>query len=216
MASELSLQEVTLFLTERLKGVLPGAHAHEQMQAIPTGNARLKFDHAVPPRQGSVLILLYEQAGFVHFPLIKRPEYSGAHSGQVSLPGGKTEPGEDIITTALRECEEEIGIQRSNVAIIGKLTDFHVVPSNFLVTPVIGVMRSTPVFIPDPFEVARVFPASLEDLVKAEAVKKKEIIVGAGFQLIAPHFEIDGEIVWGATAMILGELRSLLMEDKSQ
>jgi 8-oxo-dGTP pyrophosphatase MutT (NUDIX family) len=207
-----SLREVTFFLAERLKHALPGAAAHEKMQAVPTGNAKLRFDHKVPPRRGSVLICLYEHQDRVFFPLIKRPEYSGTHSGQVSLPGGKAEPGEDVIITALRECEEEIGIQRKEIKILGQLTDFHVVPSNFLVTPVVGMMTSAPLFIPDAFEVARVFPASLHDLMNINAVKEKEIIVGAGFQLMAPHFEIDGEVVWGATAMILSELRYLLWE----
>jgi 8-oxo-dGTP pyrophosphatase MutT (NUDIX family) len=207
-----SLREVVSFLNARLINGLPGSLAHDRMRARPTGSARLKFEHTVPPRRGGVLILLYEYDGLVYFPLIQRPEYGGAHSGQISLPGGKAEPGEDIVTTALRECEEEVGVKRNEIIVVGRLSDFHVEPSNFIVTPVIGVMESTPVFIPDKFEVVRVITAGLNDIIDNGAIKQKEIVVGSGFQLMAPHFEIDGEVVWGATAMMLNELREILLE----
>jgi 8-oxo-dGTP pyrophosphatase MutT (NUDIX family) len=72
------------------------------MRATPIGDLLPDFKHALPPKPGSVLILLYEENGLIRFPLIKRPTYSGAHSGQVSLPGGKAESGETFVETALR------------------------------------------------------------------------------------------------------------------
>src|SRR6478609_11481933 len=90
-------------LSTRLTQPLLGSAAHEPMRANPVGPVRPKFEHQLPPKPGSVLILLYEDGRKIKFPLIKRPEYPGAHSGQISLPGGKAEPGENYLQTALRE-----------------------------------------------------------------------------------------------------------------
>src|SRR5688572_32572771 len=97
----LSLPNLCQQLEERLLLPLPGGDAHEPFRAKAVGDVRPLFDHKHPPRPGGVLILLYENDGYVKFPLIKRAEYLGAHSGQVSFPGGKAEQGEDSITTAL-------------------------------------------------------------------------------------------------------------------
>lgn len=202
----MSFEELTQKLSERLLLELPGATAHEPMRAIPIGSTIPKFEHKLPAKPGSVLILLYEEDGIVKFPLIKRPEYLGAHSGQISLPGGKAENGETPIETALREGEEEIGIDGSKVKVLGRLSDFFVIPSNFLVTPIVGTI-SNPVFTPDKREVARILAADLFDLLREEAVLQKEIIAAGQYRMMAPHFEIDGEVVWGATAMMLNELR---------
>ena len=127
-------------LKERLLDPLPGDSAHTPMRAIPIGDLTPRFDHSLPPKPGGVLILLYEDdAGLIRFPLIKRQEYTGAHSGQVSLPGGKAEQGEDPIFTALRECEEEIGVDRNSLVVLGRLTNFFVIPSNFIITPVVAI-----------------------------------------------------------------------------
>ena len=200
-------------LKERLLDPLPGDSAHTAMRAIPIGALTPRFDHSLPPKPGGVLILLYEDdAGLIRFPLIKRQEYSGAHSGQVSLPGGKAEQGEDPIVTALRECEEEIGVDRNSLVVLGRLTNFFVIPSNFIITPVVAIAASMPVFKPDPYEVARIFSFPLRDLLNDDAIKQKEIVAAGKFKLMAPHFEIDGEIVWGATAMMLNEFRTILRD----
>ena len=143
-------------LEARLKFPLPGARAHEPLRATPTGLIKPKFEHLVPPRPGSVLILLYWDNGQLKFPLTKRPEYLGAHSGQVSFPGGKAEANEDAIQTALREAEEEIGISGNQVRIIGKLSNFFVIPSNFMVTPIVGFLDGKPIFTPQESEVTRI------------------------------------------------------------
>jgi 8-oxo-dGTP pyrophosphatase MutT (NUDIX family) len=199
-------------LSSRLQEALPSALAHDPLRAIPIGNTRPTFDHKLPPRPGSVLILLYEDAGRISFPLIKRAEYNGAHSGQISLPGGKAEPGEDAIDTALREAEEEIGVDHRVVNVIGRLSEFHVIPSNFLVTPVVASISEKPEFRPDPYEVVRILKADIDDLLKEDAIRTKEIVAAGTFRLQAPHFEIDNEVVWGATAMMLNEFRLVLKE----
>jgi 8-oxo-dGTP pyrophosphatase MutT (NUDIX family) len=200
-------------LKERLLAPLPGASAHTPMRAIPIGDLSPRFDHSLPPKPGGVLILLYEDdAGLIRFPLIRRQEYTGAHSGQVSLPGGKAEQGEDPIMTALRECEEEIGVDRNSLLVLGRLTNFFVIPSNFIITPVVAITSTVPLFKPDPYEVNRILSFPLRDLLHEDAIKEKEIIAAGKFRLMAPHFEIDGEIVWGATAMMLNEFRTVLRD----
>lgn len=207
----MSLDELTEKLSLRLQRTLPGATAHNPMRAIPVGDFRPNFEHKLPPKPGSVLILLYEEQGAIRFPLIKRPVYTGAHSGQVSLPGGKAEAGEDVVQTALREGEEEIGVDHHAVKVIGRLSDFFVIPSNFMVTPVIGVVKD-PVFRPDPREVSRIISCSLLDLLLEGAIKSKEILAAGQYRMMAPHFEIEDEVVWGATAMMLNEFRMVLLD----
>ncbi|QOI98310.1 MAG: CoA pyrophosphatase [Flammeovirgaceae bacterium] len=199
-------------LTKRLAGKLPGSFAHEPLRAKPVGQVIPRFEHKTPPRPGSVLILLCPQTDSFIFPLIKRPDYSGLHSGQISLPGGKAESGETAVETALREAQEEIGIDPAQVNVLGRLTDFFVVPSNFMVTPVVGFAKATPVFKPDQHEVVKILMGKLSDILDDSAIKSKEIVVANRYTMLAPHFEIDGEIVWGATAMMLNEFRLVLRD----
>lgn len=199
-------------LRDRLKHDLPGPAAHEPLKATPTGLIKPKFEHKLPPRPGSVLILLYPDKGTIKFPLTLRADYPGAHGGQISLPGGKAEPDEDYLTTALREAEEEIGVRRDDLTVIGRLSDFFVVPSNYLITPVVASVHAKPVFHPDPIEVVRILEGNIDDLLKDDAIQTKEILAAKMYPMLAPHFEIEGEVVWGATAMMLNELRMVLRE----
>lgn len=202
-------------LSQRLKAPLPGPQAHEPLRAIPIGLITPRFEHRSPPRPGSVLILLYEERGKIMFPLTKRPDYLGAHGGQISLPGGKAETGETRIETALREAEEEIGVPASQIEIVGELTEFFVIPSNFLITPVVGYLRGSPEFIPDSKEVKKIINASVEDLLQVDAVHTKEILAAKMFPMMAPHFEVENEVVWGATAMMINEFRMVVQSLKS-
>jgi len=199
-------------LADRLKNPLPGQQAHEPLRATPIGLIKPKFEHAVPAKPGSVIILLYELEGRTFFPLTKRPDYLGTHGGQISLPGGKAEPGESVIDTALREAEEEIGVIRNQIEIVGTLSEFFVIPSNFMVTPVVAYLKERPKFKPDPKEVVRIINGSLDQLVRDDAVHTKEILAAKMFPMLAPHFEIEDEVVWGATAMILNEFRMVVRE----
>lgn len=208
------LESLIKNLEERLKQPLPGALAHDLMRATPVGPLKPDFRHKLPPKPGAVLILLYQDQDRIKFPLIKRQEYLGAHSGQVSLPGGKAEENEDAIETALREAEEEIGLSRNQVEVIGKLSDFFVIPSNFLVTPIVVASSVIPQLKPDPREVARILTGDLLTLTQQDAILNKEIVAAGQFRMMAPHFEIEGEVVWGATAMILNELCHVVREIK--
>jgi 8-oxo-dGTP pyrophosphatase MutT (NUDIX family) len=207
-----SLQDLSIKLKDRLLLPLPGGDAHESYRAHPVGDVKPVFNYKSPPRPGGVLILLYERDGEIKFPLIKRPEYLGAHSGQVSLPGGKAEAGEDNVACALREAEEEIGIARNEISVLGSLSDFFVMPSNFMITPVVGVLHHKPIFKADTREVARIVEADLSLILRDDAIKQKEILAAGKYRMNAPHFEIEDEVVWGATAMILNEFRVILQE----
>lgn len=206
------LNRVVEHVRRRLTAALPGRIAHEPLRAVPVEGRDMNFKHITPPKPGSVLVLLYEDNQVVKFPLIKRPVYAGAHSGQISLPGGKAEAGEDYVKTALREAEEEIGVKQTEIEVLGCLSEFYVIPSNFLVTPVVGVVAGDVTFTPDAFEVERILSGTLTDLLKQDAVKQKEILAAGKYRMMAPHFEIDNEIVWGATAMMLNEFRLVLQE----
>ncbi len=199
-------------LSIRLAQPLPGSVAHEPMRATPVGPIRPKFEHRLPPKPGSVLILLYEDEGKIKFPLTKRPEYLGAHAGQISLPGGKAEPGENYIQTALREGQEEIGIHPDELTVVGRLSDFFVIPSNYLIVPVVAYTRTRPIFIPQESEVVKILEGSLDDLVRDDAIQTKEILAAKMYPMLAPHFLIENEVVWGATAMMLNEFRIIVRE----
>ncbi|REJ81431.1 MAG: CoA pyrophosphatase [Bacteroidetes bacterium] len=162
---------------------------------------------------GSVMILLYEEEERVKIPLILRPDNTGIHSGQVALPGGRFEPAdENLINTALRETKEEIGVDSDRIKLIGKLTELYIPPSNFLVYPHIGMLKGRPLFIPDRKEVVKVIPLDLELLMDERRVHEKEIRLSNGLGIVTPYFNVNGYTVWGATAMILSEFKSVLYE----
>ncbi len=207
--------EVLGFLERGIQLPLPGKDAHLQMSPNPVDLRR--FDSKIPldHRKGSVLILVYPENGKAYFPLIKRPEYPGIHSGQIAFPGGKMEPGDkDEVQTALREASEEVGIYPENVRIIGRMSDLFIPASNFLVSPVLGFSVSRPDFVPEEREVSRIIPTALSGLFHPELRKRKVLEFSDDFRLDTPYFEVDQEMVWGATAMILSELIQLLENGK--
>ena len=160
-------------------------------------------DHA---KLGGVLILLYPQNGHIYLPLMLRPTYKGIHSGQVSFPGGKMEQQDtDLVSTALREAEEEIGISRERIRIIGNLSELYVFASNFKVLPVVGFIEEKPVFHPDRKEVEQVIETNLAMLLDPSNIKRTDIQIASGFKINAPYYDVDGHVVWGATAVMLSE-----------
>lgn len=156
------------------------------------------------------MILLYPHNGDIYLPLMKRPVYQGAHSGQVSFPGGKFEPEDlDLKMTALRETEEEIGVKSSQVEVIGELSELFIIASNFKVFPTIGFVKERPVFIPDAVEVEHVLEVSLSHLQDLSKRGIEEMAFG-DYTINSPYFDVDGHVVWGATAMMLSEFLQLV------
>lgn len=166
---------------------------------------RGSFMHQAEPVRAAVMALMYPRQGQIHLVFIKRNEYDGPHSGQVSFPGGVWEPGDtDLERTALRETREELGIN-GEVEILGALTDLHIPVSNFLVTPFVGWMDHTPEFSPEESEVQYLIESSLDDL-NHPAARDSETLEKHGRQIEAPFYKVGSDKIWGATAMILSEV----------
>lgn len=162
-------------------------------------------------RQSSVLILLYEKEGKIFLPLIVRPEYDGVHSGQIALPGGKADPTDkDIIATALRETKEEIGVASEDVSIIGTLTSVFIPPSRFWVNVVVGYCHYLPAFIPDAREVKSIVEFPIEHLFNVQFIQEREVIRAKQWKMKAPGYVYNDHFIWGATSMILTELREII------
>jgi 8-oxo-dGTP pyrophosphatase MutT (NUDIX family) len=213
----MKLGALTKFFEDRLVQEMPGRSAHELMKPTLANGSGIRTNNTTKPRPGGVLILFYEQNGIVKFPLIERPEYSGIHSGQIALPGGKKEEHDaDLTQTALRESEEEIGIDKHDVHVLGSLSQFFVAASNFDILPVIGVSEKTPNFKPDPREVNDIITPSITELLDDSNKKVKDMEVRNGYRLKSPYFDLQNKVVWGATAMMLSELVAVVKEFREQ
>jgi 8-oxo-dGTP pyrophosphatase MutT (NUDIX family) len=207
----MTIERIKELLQQAFTKELPGRDAHVKMAPQPLDLRRFTTTFSEPPKKSGVLLLFYQDHGSVYFPLIKRPHYPGVHSGQVGFPGGKMEPSDpDILFTALREAEEEIGINASKVEVLGQLSDLYIPTSNFLVSPVVGFVPEKPSFIPEQREVARIIATEVISLFHPEVRKQTQLAVGGGMYLDTPYFAVEEEIVWGATAMILSELIQVL------
>ncbi|NJM05163.1 CoA pyrophosphatase [Candidatus Gracilibacteria bacterium] len=158
------------------------------------------------PRAAAALLLLYPESGELHLPLTLRSARLNQHAGQVSLPGGATDPDDaGPEATALREAHEELGIDPASVELLGRLTPFYIPPSNFLLSPIVGYVADVPPLRPNPSEVADVFSVSLRYL-QDPANVREENWERQGVPFRVPFYAIDGHKVWGATALLLSEL----------
>ncbi|HNW89509.1 MAG TPA: CoA pyrophosphatase [Bacteroidales bacterium] len=171
----------------------------------------------VNARKSSVLIPLFEKNSKIFTVLIQRPEYNGVHSAQVSFPGGGYEDKDlSLENTALRETEEEIGIDRTKINIIGSLTDLYIPPSNYRVKPFIGYCNDIGELIPDKHEVKKILTVEINEFSGRKNIKSKMIRIKNGAEFETSYYDIMGLTVWGATAMILSEFAELYDEFTSR
>ncbi len=147
----------------------------------------------------------------IYLPLIVRPTYPGVHSGQIALPGGKAEEGDgSLIVTALRETEEEIGVRVSEDQVLGTLSQLYIPPSNMLVTPVVAYAEEKANYRPDFREVVQVLDVALAAFNDPRNQATVAVKAATNVRLEAPGFIIEERVIWGATAMMMSELLSIM------
>lgn len=199
------------YISEQFKYPLPGIKTH--LEAAPYRKADIDELTKKQARQSGVLILFYEKNNTLHTVLIKRAINNSNHSGQIAFPGGKKEEHDaNLIETALREANEEIGIVKEHVEVIGKLTDVFIPISNFLVAPVIGFIDYSPTFTLQISEVYDVVEVEVQTLIHPNTFQQQMVKLSGGTQLKVPCFVINKQIVWGATALMINELRYLIKD----
>lgn len=164
---------------------------------------------AKKPRWAGVMAVFYPNTkGETTLVLILRKTYKGVHSNQVGFPGGKAEAfDESIKHTALRETEEEVGLPQNEINVVKKLTKLYIPPSNFWVQPFIGYVEQTPVFTKEDAEVEAILEVPLEEFLADKSVITQRIDTSYGTMLDVPAFYLSEHVVWGATAMMLSEVK---------
>lgn len=194
-------------LIECFRGALPGIDSHLIMAPQYRIDDMKKAEPQINAVKSSVLILFYIRDNADHLVFIRRPIYNGVHSGQIALPGGRWEvTDKSLYHTALREAREEIGIQPNEVSLCGKLTDLYIPPSNFIVSPFVGFYKADGKFTPDLLEVAEIIEIPFAFFLDPTSVRNTIIHLANGFKVDTPCFDYQGNIIWGATAMIISEL----------
>jgi len=195
---------------QALEHPLPGLSAQARM-APPYRREQVEMALNPPAdcKQAGVLVLLYSQDGQLHFPLTRRPDNVEFHKGQISLPGGSSEHGESPQQTALRETQEEIGVEANAVEVMGKLTSLYVPPSNFCAHPFVGYVARRPDFSIEAVEVAELIEAPLAALLDPATAREEDWEIRGGIWRI-PFYQFGAHKVWGATAMILAEFVAML------
>ena len=203
-----SINRLVKLLEERLKEPLPGTSAH----LITKVQSKIEFnfpESSKYAKKASVLILLFPDSNNIHFFLTQRTLSVEHHKGQISLPGGTCEKNEKTINTALRETEEEIGVDKNEVEIIGELTPFFTPTSGFIVHPFIGWCNRRPKTNKQTDEVHTLFSASLSQLLNDQILELENWNL-RGYETKVPFYNFDGHKVWGVTAAILSEFKLIL------
>jgi 8-oxo-dGTP pyrophosphatase MutT (NUDIX family) len=207
----MKFEDFTKNITQLKKIQLGGVEA--QFKLAP--EMRLAYDDkkitANNPKIAAVLALFYpNNNNNTSLLLTKRASYNGPHSNQISFPGGKIEKSDNNLSqTALRETFEEVGVSQEKVEILREITNVYIPPSNFLVTPFIGITKRKPMFKVNS-EVAEIIEISFLDLLDDNNVGTIQITNSYMKETLVPSFNINGSVIWGATAMILSEIKEVL------
>lgn len=194
------------------KESLPATIAHAKM--IPPGRIELlnNQDYSkIIPRKAAVLMLLYPKNSITHLALILRNSYPGIHASQIAFPGGKVEDFDlSLSETALRETHEEIGIPAKKVTVIRAFTEVYIPPSNFLVSPFLGFAKEELLFTLSPEEVDEVIELPLYQFLDEKNVITAKMSTSYASNIQVPAFQINEHLVWGATAMMMSELKEII------
>ncbi len=201
-------------IKEELNKGVPGEASHVKMSPIDriTLKKRLELDEKI--KESAVAVILhFNTTNKVECLLIQRSTYDGKHSGQIAFPGGKKDNTDiNLEHTARREAFEEIGLQLSDQHYLGELTSVYIPVSNFLVQPVLYFHDSLPQLTLNEREVADIHSIKLDDLLNEESSSTMSVEFSNGIiHSNIPCFKINNQEIWGATALILNELRDLVL-----
>jgi len=196
-------------LSDIEKMPLPAQDAHIKMAPAERVKFYKNYDYSIhKPRKSAVLSLFYPKDTQTYLLLIVRSEYPGVHSAQISFPGGKMEPfDQSLQQTALRETEEEVGIPFDKVSVIKQLSEIYIPPSNFIVYPFMGISHENIQPNLNEREVSKIIELPLHDLLDDRLIIHTKLTTSYGQYMEVPAFDVDNHIVWGATAMILNEIK---------
>ncbi len=196
-------------LEDRLAAPLPGLEAQRKMAHI---TRHLYTEAPATARQAAVMALLFRHLSEWRMVLIERNRNDrDHHAGQISFPGGKAELSDTCLQhTALRETEEEIGVPADRIRVLGRLSDLYIPVSNFQVHPFVGYLSAPPTYIPQPQEVERAFDVPFDRFFEPHLRKRTDIRLASRLTLKnVPYFDVEGKVLWGATAMIISELTQI-------
>lgn len=214
------MQELISFLKKRVQIELPHSDIRKEgldpkmleLLLEEERNATTQFKQK-PPRICAVMMAVYEQEGALYFPMMLRPMKSRAHPGQISFPGGKKEKADqDLIETAIRETEEEVGVKVPRKNIIGRLTSVYIPPSNSLVTPILAYLDHKPTYTIAPDEVEIALDISIADLANPINKKVKKVVLTNGEYFEMPAFAVQDVLIWGGSARMIMEFNKLMKE----
>jgi 8-oxo-dGTP pyrophosphatase MutT (NUDIX family) len=174
----------------------------EQLRDVLLGPEEARAMDAVGGRiDAAVLVPLYLDSGELHAVFTKRREDLSHHAGEISFPGGRRDfPDEDLMTTALREAHEEIGLLPDEVEVVGALEPVGTFVTNYKIHPYVGVIRPGHSWTPQPTEVEVILELSVPDLIAGHEMRR---LVRKGVPFRTPTYTVDGNLVWGATARIV-------------
>lgn len=194
---------------------LPGEEAHLKMAPIERLlELKQKARDAKTAKKAGVMVLFYpSEENEARLILILRKTYKGVHSAQVGFPGGKREPEDNTMDrTAVRETEEEIGVPRDRIQILKTLTEIYIPPSNFFVQPYLGIINDTPHFEPQEDEVEALIEVPVSHFMDDAIEITKKLSTSYATDVDVPAYLLNGYVVWGATAMMLSEVRQILKQ----
>jgi 8-oxo-dGTP pyrophosphatase MutT (NUDIX family) len=194
---------------------LPGEEAQHKLAPILRIKELKKLDIATKnPNKAGVMAVFYpDKSDNTNFILILRKTYQGVHSNQVGFPGGRLEIfDKNLEHTALRETEEEVGIPKEEVEVLKRLTKLYIPPSNFWVYPYVGLIEKTPILVPQKSEVEKILEVNIDEFLDDKSLIKQKLSTSYANDIEVPAFYLNGQVVWGATAMMLSELKELLKE----
>jgi len=211
MSSHLTLDQLA-GLRAALSRPLPGLAAQMRMAPQPRPGNEQIFTPDLNCRRAGVLVLLYPgRDGELSLVLTRRTESVENHRGQISLPGGSMEAGENAVAAALREAQEELAVNPARLELLGELSPLYIPASGFCIYPVVAYAWERPAFLPDPREVAEVIEVPLAHLLEPSVccVEQRQM---DGREVRVPFYAVGRHKVWGATAMVLCELLTLLSQ----